>query len=269
MTAQHFASTPAEGPVYSRFTPFWTLFRKEVARFLKVWIHTVMAPILTGFLYLVVFGEALSKHLPVYEGVSYTAYIIPGLIMMTVLQNAFSNTASSLIQSKISGNLVFVLLPAIPGAQVAFAYILASFLRAGMAALGLYLACAYWAAPTPAHPLWLAAFGFCGAAIMASLGLITALWAEKYDQMGAVMNFIVMPLTFLSGVFYSVESLPPLWQTLSRFNPFFYLVDGFRQVFFGCGAADPMKSLAIAAATAAVAMATAAVLLARGWQIRS
>ena len=119
------------------WVPFWTLFKKEVIRFLKVWMHTVLAPVLTGGLYLFVFGEALSKHLPVYEGVTYTAFIIPGLIMMTVLQNAFSNTASSLIQSKISGNLVFILLPAIPGPQVAAAYIGASFVRSALAGAGL------------------------------------------------------------------------------------------------------------------------------------
>lgn len=253
----------------SAWTPFLTLFRKEVVRFMKVWMHTVIAPVLTGFLYLVVFGEALSKHLPVYEGVSYTAFIIPGLIMMTVLQNAFSNTASSLIQSKISGNLVFVLMPQIPGAQVAAAYVAASCLRSALAGLGLYLACAYWTAPTPAHPVLLLAFGVCGAVIMASLGLITALWAEKYDQMGAVMNFVVMPLTFLSGVFYSVEALPGFWQGATRLNPFFYLVDGFRYGFFGAGAVEPLTSLAVAAVTAAVTLMGAAVLLARGWRIRS
>jgi len=184
------------------WVPFWTLFKKEVIRFLKVWMHTVLAPVLTGGLYLFVFGEALSKHLPVYEGVSYTAFIIPGLIMMTVLQNAFSNTASSLIQSKISGNLVFILLPAIPGPQVAAAYIGASFVRSALAGAGLYLLCSWWASPPVREPGLLIAFGFFGAAIMAALGLITALWAEKYDQMGAVMNFVIMPLTFLSGVFH-------------------------------------------------------------------
>jgi len=173
------------------WVPFWTLFKKEVIRFLKVWMHTVLAPVLTGGLYLFVFGEALSKHLPVYEGVSYTAFIIPGLIMMTVLQNAFSNTASSLIQSKISGNLVFILLPAIPGPQVAAAYIGASFVRSALAGAGLYLLCSWWASPPVREPGLLIAFGFFGAAIMAALGLITALWAEKYDQMGAVMNFFI------------------------------------------------------------------------------
>lgn len=248
---------------------FLTLFEKEVTRFLKVWQHTIAAPILTGFLYLVVFGEALSRHLPVYEGVSYTAFIIPGLIMMTVLQNAFSNTASSFIQSKISGNLVFVLLPAIPGPAMAAAYICASFVRAALAGAGLYLACAFWAAPPVREPVLLVAFAFCGAMIMASLGLITALWAEKYDQMGAVMNFVVMPLTFLSGVFYSVESLPPVWQALSRFNPFFYLVDGFRQGFFGVGATNAALSLVVAGATAFAAAAAATILLSRGWKIRT
>ena len=251
------------------WVPFWTLFKKEVIRFLKVWMHTVLAPVLTGGLYLFVFGEALSKHLPVYEGVSYTAFIIPGLIMMTVLQNAFPNTASSLIQSKISGNLVFILLPAIPGPQVAAAYIGASFVRSALAGAGLYLLCSWWASPPVREPGLLIAFGFFGAAIMAALGLITALWAEKYDQMGAVMNFVIMPLTFLSGVFYSVDSLPPFWQAASRLNPFYYLVDGFRQGFFGSGDTNTTMSLLIVAATALAVTAAAVVLLVKGWKIRT
>ncbi len=249
--------------------PFRTLFVKEVVRFLKVWRHTILAPILTSFLYLVVFGEALSKHLPVYEGVSYTAFIIPGLIMMTVLQNSFANTASSFLQSKIAGHLVFVLLPAIPGPALAAAYIGASFVRASLAGIGLYAACAFWATPPVHSAAMLFAFAFSGAAIMASLGLITALWAEKYDQMGAVMNFVVMPLTFLSGVFYSVESLPPFWRKLSLWNPFFYLVDGFRQGFFGRGATDAAVSLAVVLLTACAATAAAVLLVSRGWKIRS
>lgn len=249
--------------------PFRTLFLKEVVRFMKVWLHTILAPVLTGGLYLVVFGEALSKHLPVYEGVSYTAFIIPGLIMMTVLQNAFSNTASSFIQSKISGNLVFILLPSIPGPAVAAAYICASFVRSMLAGAGLYLFCALWAAPPVKEPLLILSFAFFGSMIMASLGLITALWAEKYDQMGAVMNFVVMPLTFLSGVFYSVESLPPVWQAASKLNPFFYLVDGFRSGFFGTGDINPWGSLVIVGVTALAAMALAVILLTKGWKIRN
>ena len=248
--------------------PFRTLFWKEVHRFWKVGLHTSLAPVLTGFLYLDVFGEALSKHLPVYEGVSYTAFIVPGLIMMSVLQNAFANTASSLIQAKIAGHLVFVLMPAIPGPQMAAAYIGASFVRSFLVGTGLYIVCAWWAMPPVREPFLLIAFAFFGAAIMASLGLITALWAEKYDQMGAVQNFVVMPLTFLSGVFYSVDSLPPVWREISRFNPFFYLVDGFRQGFFGHGDTDPWASLAVTGLTALVITAVAVTLLTRGWKIR-
>lgn len=249
--------------------PFLTLFKKEVVRFLKLWMHTVVAPVLTGGLYLFVFGEALSKQIPVYEGVSYTAFIIPGLIMMTVLQNAFSNTASSFIQSKILGNLVFVLMPAIPGPAVAAAYIGASFVRAAIAGTGLYILCAYWAAPPVEEPFLLVSFAFFGCMIMAALGLLTALWAEKYDQMGAVMNFVIMPLTFLSGVFYSVDSLPPVWQKVSHFNPFFYLVDGFRQGFFGRGDTDPWLSLIVVALTGVAVTAVAVILLSKGWKIRN
>lgn len=248
---------------------FWTLFCKETVRFLKVWKHTILAPVLTSLLYLVVFGEALEKHLPVYAGVSYTSFIVPGLIMMTILQNAFSNTASSLIQSKITGNLVFILLPAIPGPAIAAAYICASFVRSAAAGIGVYAVCMLWAAPPVSNIFHLLTFAFCGAIIMASLGLITALWAEKYDQMGAVMNFVVMPLTFLSGVFYSVESLPDLWRKASLFNPFFYLVDGFRQGFFGTGVTNASLSLVVVGATAVAASAAATTLVTRGWKIRS
>ena len=231
--------------------PFRTLFWKEVHRFWKVGLHTILAPVLTGFLYLVVFGEALSKHLPVYEGVSYTAFIVPGLIMMSVLQNAFANTASSLIQAKIAGHLVFVLMPTIPGPQMAAAYIGASFVRSFLVGAGLYVVCAWWAMPPVREPFLLIAFAFFGAAIMASLGLITALWAEKF-----------------SGVFYSVDSLPPAWREISRFNPFFYLVDGFRQGFFGRGDTNPWASLAVTGLTALVITAVAVTLLTRGWKIR-
>ncbi|MGN1209284.1 MAG: ABC transporter permease [Duodenibacillus sp.] len=249
------------------WTVFLTLFQKEVRRFAKVWVHTLAAPMLTGGLYLFVFGEALSKHLPVYEGVTYTAFIIPGLIMMTLLQNAFSNTASSLLQSKISGTLVFLLLPSVPGPIIVLAHVAASFVRAASAGVGLYLLCAFWAAPTVTHPLFLLAFGFCGCLIMASLGIITALWAQKYDQMGAVMNFVVVPLTFLSGVFYSVDSLPGFWRQASHLNPFFYLVDGFRQGFFGQGSTDPWFNLAVVAGTAAAVFGLTVVLVTKRWRL--
>lgn len=216
-----------------------------------------------------VFGEALAKHLPVYEGVSYTAYIIPGLIMMSMLQNAFANPASSLIQSKISGNLAFILMPSIPAPAVTGAYLAAALLRSVLVGAGLWAGCMLWARPPVESPMLLVAFGFFGAVLMGSFGIITALWSEKYDQMGALQNFVVMPLTFLSGVFYSVDALPDFWRAATLWNPFFYLVDGFRYGFFGAGAVEPLTSLAVAAVTAAVTLMGAAVLLARGWRIRS
>lgn len=250
------------------WVPFWTVFAKETRRFLRIWMHTVLAPILTGFLYLVIFGEALSKHLPLYEGVSYIDFIIPGLIMMSVLQNAFANTASSIIQAKIGGSLVFMLTPQIPGTVLGIAFLLASSVRAILVGLGLYVVCLYWARPPVHEPLLLIFFGLSGTLIMASFGLITALWAEKYDQMGAVQNFVIMPLTFLSGVFYSTNSLPPVWQTISEWNPFFYLVDGFRAGFFGSGAVNPYASLGVVLVATVLSMALALRLLSVGWRIR-
>lgn len=249
--------------------PFYTFFKKEVLRFGRIWMHTIVAPILTGSLYLVVFGEALSKHLPVYEGVTYTEFIIPGLIMMSVLQNAFSNTSSSLLQSKIIGNLVYTLMPCIPGWVMASAYLLAGCVRAAAVGIGLYAVCMIWAMPPVREPMLLIAFGLCGALIMSSIGLITALWATKFDQMGAVQNFVIMPLTFLSGVFYSIHSLPPLWQEVSRFNPFFYMVDGFRTGFFGVGDVDPLASLGVVGAVTVVLTGITVWLVSRGWHLRN
>ena len=251
------------------WTPFLTVFIKETWRFLRIWRHTILAPVLTGFLYLVIFGEALSKHLPLYEGVSYIDFIIPGLIMMSVLQNAFANPASSLIQAKISGSLVFMLTPQIPGAVLGLAFLLSSAVRAALVGLGLYVVCLYWAMPPVKAPLLLVLFGLSGILMMASFGLITALWAEKYDQMGAVQNFVIMPLTFLSGVFYSTNSLPPIWQRISQMNPFTYLVEGFRAGFLGAAGDGIYWSLAIVLAATALSVWVSLALLSRGWRIRS
>ena len=249
--------------------PFLTVFLKETRRFMRIWMHTILEPVLTGFLYLVIFGEALSRHLPLYEGVSYIDFIIPGLIMMSVLQNAFANTASSVIQAKISGSLVFMLTPQIPGRVLGMAFLLSSALRAILVGAGLYAVCLYWAAPPVREPLLLVLFGLSGVLMMAAFGLITALWAEKYDQMGAVQNFVIMPLTFLSGVFYSTNSLPPVWQKISELNPFFYLADGFRAGFFGARGPEIYWSLAIVLGATLLSVWVALTLLGRGWKIRA
>ena len=223
----------------------WTLFRKEILRFWKVSFQTVAAPVITALLYLLIFSHVLESRVQVYPGVSYTTFLIPGLMMMSLLQNAFANSSSSLIQSKITGNIVFVLLPPISYQEFFLAYVAASMVRGVVVGLGV-LAVALFFAPVPLHhPLWAFAFAFFGSALLGALGVIAGIWAEKFDQMAAFQNFIIMPLSFLSGVFYSIPSLPPFWQKVSYLNPFFYMIDGFRYGFFGTGDIAPEVSLAV------------------------
>lgn len=229
---------------------FWTLFAKEIHRFRKIALQTVLAPIIMGVMYLAVFGELLNDRMPTFPGVSYAQFLVPGLVMMSLLQNSFSNSAGSLLESKIMGSLIFIQLPPFSGWQLAGAYIAASTVRGLIVGGGVFLATFFWAQPQMQNPLWVLGFGFLGAVLMASLGVICGLWAEKYDQLGAFMSFVLMPLSFLSGVFYSVKSLPPLWETISRFNPFFYMTDGFRYGFFGQSDANAWVSFAVVAAAA-------------------
>jgi ABC-2 type transport system permease protein len=251
---------------------FRTLLYKEVLRFWKVSFQTVAAPVLTGVLYLLVFGHVLEAHVEAFPGVSYTAFLIPGLVMMSVLQNAFANSSSSLIQSKITGNLVFVLLPPISNREFFAAYVIASIARGLLVGVGVF-AVTVWFAPAPLllakAPLWIFVFGVLGSALLGVLGLIAGIVSDKFDQLAAFQNFIIMPATFLSGVFYSVHGLPPFWQAVSHANPFFYMIDGFRYGFFAQSDASPWLSLAIVAVALVVAAAVALNMLARGTKIRN
>ena len=222
------------------------LLTKEVLRFWNVAFQTIAAPVLTAVLYLMIFGHVLSDRVQVYPGVSYVAFLVPGLVMMSVLQNAFANSASSLVQSKIMGNLVFTLLTPLSAWHWFVAYVGAAVARGLLVGLGVYLITLFYAPPRAAAPLWVLAFALLGAGIMGVLGLLAGLWADKFDQMAVFQNFVVMPMTFLAGVFYSIHSLPGMWQTLSHLNPFFYMIDGFRHGFFGVSDVSPWLSLAIA-----------------------
>lgn len=212
----------------------------------KVGFQTVLAPVLTALLYLLIFSHVLAQHVEVYPGVHYTAFLVPGLMMMAMLQNAFANSSSSLIQSKITGNIVFVLLAPIAYWEFFAAYVLASMLRGLVVGIGVYLAALWFAQPPLLFPIWIILFAVLGSAMLGSLGVVAGMWAEKFDQLAGFQNFIIMPLTFLSGVFYSIHSLPPFWQTVSRFNPFFYMIDGFRYGFFGVSDISPWVSLIVA-----------------------
>ena len=247
---------------------FRTLFYKESLRFWKVATQTVAAPIVTAMLYLLIFGHVLDGRIEMLEGVSYTAFLIPGLGMMSVLQNAFANSSSSLIQSKITGNLVFILLPPLSHAEILSAYVLASVLRGIAVGAGVFLVTAWFAHLSFVAPLWIVAFAFLGAAILGTMGVIAGIWAEKFDQLAAFQNFLIMPATFLAGVFYSIQKLPPFWLAVSHFNPFFYMIDGFRYGFFGKSDVSPWTSLAIVAVFFAVLAAIAINMLKRGYKLR-
>jgi ABC-2 type transport system permease protein len=245
-----------------------TLFAKEVLRFWKVSFQTVAAPVLTAVLYLLIFGHVLQGRVQVFEGVGYTSFLIPGLVMMSVLQNAFANSSSSLIQSKITGNIVFLLVTPLSHWAWFAAYVGASLVRGLTVGLGVFAVTVWFAPPAFAQPVWIVVFATLGAAMLGALGLIAGLWAEKFDQLAGFGNFIIMPMTFLSGVFYSVHSLPPVWLAVSHLNPFFYMIDGFRRGFFGVSDVSPWLSLAVVGASFAVVATVALELLRRGYKLR-
>ncbi len=244
------------------------LFYKEVLRFWKVGFQTVAAPVLTAMLYLMIFGHVLEDRVMVYGTVSYTAFLVPGLVMMSVLQNAFANSSSSLVQSKIMGNLVFLLLTPLSHWSWFVAYVGSAIARGMVVGAGVLVVTAFFATPGVVAPIWIIVFAVMGAAILGAMGVIAGLWADKFDQMAAFQNFVIMPMTFLSGVFYSIKSLPPFWQAVSHLNPFFYMIDGFRYGFFGVSDVSPWISLAIVATALAVVSSIAVHLLRIGYKIR-
>ncbi len=247
---------------------FSTLFYKELLRFWKVAFQTVGAPVLTALLYLLIFGHVLDEHVRVH-GVGYTTFLVPGLVMMQVLQNAFANSSSSLIQAKITGSIVFVLLPPIPYGAFFAAYVLAAVARGLMVGLGVLLATVWFTDLRVVAPLWIVAFALCGGAMFGALGMIAGIWSEKFDQLAAFQNFLIMPLTMLSGVFYSIYTLPSFWQRLSHYNPVFYMIDGFRYGFFGVSDVAPEVSLAVVFACFAGVSLLMLKLLKRGWKLRA
>ena len=250
-------------------TGWKTLFYKEVLRFWKVGFQTVGAPVLTAVLYMLIFGHVLQGRVLVYDKISYTAFLVPGLVMMSVLQNSFANSSSSLIQSKIMGSLVFVLLTPLSHWHWFFAYVGSSVVRGLMVGAGVFAVTVFFGQPGFEAPIWIAVFAVLGSAMLGALGVIAGLWAEKFDQMATFQNFIIiMPMTFLSGVFYSIHSLPPVWQKISHLNPFFYMIDGFRYGFFGVSDVSPWLSLGLVLGAFLIISAVAVNLLRTGYKIR-
>jgi len=256
-------------PPESALTGFRTLLYKETLRFWKVSFQTVAAPVLNALLFLLIFSHVLDRHVTVYGEVAYTSFLVPGLVMMSVLQNAFANSSSSLIQSKITGNIIFVLLPPLSYREFYAAYVIASTLRGLMVGAGVLAVSALFVEVPMANPLWVLAFAVLGGVILGSFGVIAGIWADKFDQLAAFQNFLIMPLTMLSGVFYSIHSLPQFWQDVSHFNPFFFMIDGFRYGFFGQSDTSPWLSLGVVSLCFVVLAALTLAMLARGYKLRS
>ncbi len=248
---------------------FRTLLAKELRRFAKVGFQTIAAPVISSLLYLMIFAHVLQGKVTVFHGVDYTSFLVPGLVMMAVLQNAFANTASSMVQSKVTGNIVFVLLPPLSHAEIFLAYVIASMVRGMVVGAGVFVVTFLFTLPSLVAPGWALVFALLGSAILGTMGLIAGIWADKFDQMAAFQNFFIMPMTFLSGVFYSVHSLPDFWQTVSHLNPFFYMVDGFRYGFFGASDVDPRVSLVIVTLALAGLATLAMRMLASGYKLRN
>jgi ABC-2 type transport system permease protein len=244
------------------------LFYKEILRFWKVSFQTIAAPVLSAVLYLLIFGHVLEDRVQVYDQLKYTSFLLPGLIMMSLLQNSFANSSSSMVQSKIMGNLVFILLSPLGHWSWFSAYVLSAMVRGLAVGSGVLLVTLYFVPLTFEYPVWILVFALLGAAMLSTLGLIAGLWAEKFDQMAAFQNFVIMPMTFLSGVFYSIHSLPPFWQSLSHLNPFFYMIDGFRFGFFGVSDVSPWLSFSLVFGALVAVASLALYLLKTGYKIR-
>jgi len=246
----------------------WTLFKKESLRFWRVGMQTVAAPVMTALLYLLVFSHVLRSSVQVYPGVTYTAFLIPGLIMMSLLQNAFANSSSSLVQAKVMGNIIFILLTPLSYLELFLSLLAACIIRGVVVGLSIYLVAIIFIDLPLVHPWMILLFAVLGSALMGTFGIIAGIWAEKFDQMASFQNFIIMPLSFLSGVFYSIHSLPPFWQKVSHLNPFFYMIDGFRYGFFGAGDISPVVSFSVVSVSVLLLSWLTLVMLKSGYKLR-
>jgi len=246
-----------------------TLFAKETRRFLKVIIQTVLTPVITALLYLLVFNQVLQGRIQPYPGVSYSAFLVPGLIMMAMLQNSFANCSSSIIQSKMTGNLVFVLLAPISSVEFYCAFVGAAIIRGLVVGLGVWIISILLVEVPLAHPLWALWFAIIGGWILGGLGLLAGVWADNFDRLAVFQNFVILPLSFWSGVFYSLDNLPIFWQYVSAFNPFIYLMDGFRYGFLGISATNLWLAAGISLLIALVVSIIALYVLGQGYKLRN
>ena len=256
----------AHGP---NWIGLWTLYLREVRRFWKVGAQTVAGPVVTTLLYMMIFAVAVNGARTAVQGVSVAAFVGPGLIMMGILNNAFANSSSSLFQAKINNTAPDFLTPPLSPLELTVGFSAGAMTRGIL--VGVVTAAAVW--PFShfgfAH-LWAAAyFAFTASLVMAATGVLAALWAQKFDELAAVTSFVVTPLTFLSGTFYLIDRLPEPFRTISRFNPFFYLIDGFRYGFIGRAEGSLAIGAAASAALAAALVFAVWRMFTTGWRLKS
>ncbi len=215
------------------WTGLWTLYLKEVGRFMKVWSQTLLGPVVSSLLFIIIFSLALGAATRTIGDIPYLSFLVPGLVMMTMTQNAFANSSSSIMVGKVQGNIVDVLMPPLSPGELVVGYIAGSVTRGVMCGGFVLLVVAFWIDLTVSSWFLLIYYAVIATVILGLLGTIGGIWANKFDEMAAMTNFIITPLSFLSGTFYTIDRLPPFWQAISHANPFFYLIDGFRAAFLG------------------------------------
>lgn len=262
-----------DGPGVRRFgrvnwLGLYTLCQREVMRFAVVWSQTLLAPLVTAGLFLMIFSIAIGTQRAEVMGVPFLIFLAPGIVMMTVIQNAFANTSSSIVISKVQGNIVDTLMPPLSAGELVCGYLVGGILRGAMVAVGLGLAMWLGLGLVPAHPGAALVFVVLGAAFMGALGLVAGVFSDKFDQMAAITNFVVTPLAFLSGTFYSVEALPPLLDDIIHWNPVFYLIDGLRWSVIGVSDSAPGQGLVIVVGATAAVTALAWVLFRTGYRLK-
>lgn len=246
-----------------------TLARRETQRFMAVWTQTLMAPLVTAGLFMVIFTIAIGPRRGEVMGVDFTTFLAPGILMMTVIQNAFANTSSSIVISKVQGNIVDTLMPPLSAAELVLGYLAGAVARGVLVALAIATGLALFLGLVPAHPFWALLFVVLGAAFLGALGMVAGIFANKFDQMAAITNFIVTPLAFLSGTFYSVEALPGTLYTISHVNPVFYLIDGVRFGMIGVSDSSPVLGLVVAFGSTLAVCCLAWAMFRRGYRLKA
>ena len=258
--------TPAAG---LRFTPTWTLFYKEVLRFGKVWLQTVAAPLVTTLLYLVVFGHALGGRISVYPGVSYTAFIVPGLILLMVLTESISNASFGIYLPRFTGTIYEILSAPISAFEVILGFVGAAATKSVILGLIIFFTARLFVSFDLVHPLWALGFLVLISVAFALFGFILGLWADGFEKLQVIPLMVISPLTFLGGTFYSIDMLPPFWRNVALFNPIVYLVDGFRWAFYDIASVRPEISFGMTFAMLSVCVAIVAWAFKTGYRLRS